>query len=194
MSLPRLSSEGRGDSTAGYHDMPIYRKGGVYGSASFGRIRRVWRTIQQRPLLRWSLLTALLLFIIISLLEVTRQKTDWLAWAQWNSGGEFDDCPRLLAALDASVNHLDANTNANTNIDTNTNTNNNNNNHNGEQSNDESGWAKTMLPNDLFAMLERGERVPHNIIHQSWKNRDSLPEYFERWSKDWRRLHGRDWV
>lgn len=181
MSLPRFISEDRGDS--GYHDMPLYRKkgpGGAYANASLGRLRRVWRTIQQRPILRWCLITTLFLFIAVSSLEVRRRKANWsLPTVETKPPGEFDDCPGLLAALDASMSHYP-------------NTNNTDNDNNGN--NDESGWARTMLPNDLLAMLERGEKIPRNIIHQSWKNRDVLPEYFERWSKDWRRLHGRDWV
>ncbi|EIN06486.1 hypothetical protein PUNSTDRAFT_145072 [Punctularia strigosozonata HHB-11173 SS5] len=52
-------------------------------------------------------------------------------------------------------------------------------------------WARTITPSDLMAMLEAEEHPElqgSKIIHQSWKN-NNLPEDFELWSYEWRRLH-----
>lgn len=54
-------------------------------------------------------------------------------------------------------------------------------------------WAKAVHPDELMEMLERGETIDPKIIHQSWKTRDNVPSNFEKWAREWRRLHGSDW-
>lgn len=84
--------------------------------------------------------------------------------------GEFDDCPSLLGPPSRfSGEHIPL---------------------------EEEGpdWSQVMMPNELMDMLDKGEPLPKRIIHQSWKDWDSIPEHFQKWSQEWRKVHGRYWT
>lgn len=85
--------------------------------------------------------------------------------------GEFDDCPNLLGPVGSSDQGSAI----------------------GGEDDDEQSLARIMLPSELMAILEAGEKPPRRIIHQSWKN-DNLPDHFRRWGRTWRRVHGPSWV
>lgn len=58
----------------------------------------------------------------------------------------------------------------------------------------EEEWARLVHPVELMKMAYRGDLQGSRIIHQSWKNRDNLPESFDIWSREWRKLHDSSWM
>ncbi|CAG7849594.1 SubName: Full=Uncharacterized protein {ECO:0000313/EMBL:CCA69343.1} [Serendipita indica DSM 11827] len=92
-----------------------------------------------------------------------------LIYQQLGPPGEFKRCPALVGPVDDSPQPRTPNT-------------------------DPSQWSNVIPPSRLMQMLAEGETTPRRLIHQSWKTRDNLPEHFQRWSDDWRRIHGQNWT
>lgn len=84
--------------------------------------------------------------------------------------GEFDACPHLLIPNPTRYRVAPTNTE------------------------DKSDWAKMMRPSELMDLIDLGLAPPKRLIHQSWKTRDNLPDHFQKWSDDWRRIHGSNWT
>lgn len=126
--------------------------------------------LTSRRVVRWGILFLFSIAVIVILCKKPEAPEE-----PEEPKGEFDDCPNLLGPADGS-------------------------NWDGmlkytETKGEDEGlsWSRVMRPKDLMAMLERGETLPKRIIHQTWKNH-KLPDRFKAWSKEWRRLHGRNWV
>ncbi|KAG8830026.1 Chitin synthase, class 2 [Serendipita sp. 399] len=85
--------------------------------------------------------------------------------------GEFGACPRLLGPSEGVGESTP----------------------NNDPHADQSQWSEMMLPSRLMELVDQGKPFPHRIIHQSWKTRD-LPPHFQKWSNDWRRIHGKGWT
>ncbi|KAG8760462.1 hypothetical protein FRC14_003019 [Serendipita sp. 396] len=53
-------------------------------------------------------------------------------------------------------------------------------------------WARIVRPSELMDKLNSSHPPNSLLLHQSWKD-EHLPEKFQKWSKQWRKLHGSDW-
>lgn len=129
------------------------------------------RKIQGRWIQRRILRVALIIFIPLCALFGALYVTHKGEAVQPVQKGEFDDCSSLVPLR----NPVDVD------------------NPSLEDESTQAEWARIVLPSELFSMLEKGQKPTGWIIHQSWKNRD-LPKHFQKWSEDWRRIHGRNWM
>ena len=148
--------------------LPHFNKqyeGAGYSKSNEGRFHRfALPCLQTRRVLRWALVT-----IICFGLVVAGHVAYTLAFPPPEEG-EFDACARLLTPNPTQYRVTPGN------------------------NEDQSDWAKTMRPSELMDLVDLGLPPPKRLIHQSWKTRDNLPDHFQKWSNDWRRVHGTNWT
>ncbi|KAG8809609.1 hypothetical protein FRC19_005126, partial [Serendipita sp. 401] len=116
----------------------------------------------------------LFVVLVLSALIVLPNAPDLPALPTFNEG-EFDACPRLLGEAESGAQGLGGPSDSK------------------QSTGDQSEWAEVMMPSQLIELVEHGKPLPRLLIHQSWKTRD-LPSRFQKWSNDWRRIHGKRWT
>ncbi|KAG8760461.1 hypothetical protein FRC14_003018 [Serendipita sp. 396] len=116
----------------------------------------------------------LFVVLVLSALIVLPNAPDLPALPTFHEG-EFDACPRLLGEAESGAQGLGGPSDSK------------------QSTGDQSEWAEVMMPSQLIELVEHGKPLPRLLIHQSWKTRD-LPSRFQKWSNDWRRIHGKRWT